>query len=95
MMAINTYWSLLTYSLVSLNAKLSKVKKGVDIIKALQVILEGCRKPKTIRTDRGMEFRSREVNKYLKIYPITVDSYAALFNCTPVDRASDSMMAPT
>ena len=31
----------------------------------------------------------------LVIYPITVDSYAALFNCTPVDRASDSMMAPT
>ena len=28
------------------------------------------------------------------INPITVDSYAALFNCTPVDRASDSMMAP-
>ena len=31
----------------------------------------------------------------LLINPITVDSYAALFNCTPVDRASDSMMAPT
>ena len=29
------------------------------------------------------------------INPITVDGYAALFNCTPVDRASDSMMAPT
>ena len=28
-------------------------------------------------------------------YPITVDGYAALFNCTPVNRASDSMMAPT
>ena len=27
--------------------------------------------------------------------PITVDGYAALFNCTPVDRPSDSMMAPT
>ena len=27
--------------------------------------------------------------------PITVDSYAAFFNCTPVGRASDSMMAPT
>ena len=27
--------------------------------------------------------------------PIMVGSYAALFNCTPVDRASDSMMAPT
>ena len=29
------------------------------------------------------------------INPIKVDGYAALFNCTPVDRASDSMMAPT
>ena len=27
--------------------------------------------------------------------PITVDHYAAFFNCTPVGRASDSMMAPT
>ena len=31
----------------------------------------------------------------LVINPIMVDNYAALFNCTPVDRASDSMMAPT
>ena len=31
----------------------------------------------------------------LVIYPVTVDGYAALFNCTPVNRASDSMMAPT
>ena len=29
----------------------------------------------------------------LVINPITVDNFAALFNCTPVDRASDSMMA--
>ena len=29
----------------------------------------------------------------LDINPITVDGYAALFTCTPVDRASDSMMA--
>ena len=29
----------------------------------------------------------------LVINPITVDGYAALFNCTPVDRASDSMRA--
>ena len=27
--------------------------------------------------------------------PITVDNYAAFFNCTPMGRASDSMMAPT
>ena len=31
----------------------------------------------------------------LVITPITVDGYAALFNCTPVDRTSDSVMAPT
>ena len=31
----------------------------------------------------------------LVINPITVDGYATLFNCTPVDRASDSMMTPT
>ena len=29
------------------------------------------------------------------INPITVDNFGGLFNCTPVDRASDSMMAPT
>ena len=27
--------------------------------------------------------------------PFMVDNYAAFFNCTPVGRASDSMMAPT
>ena len=27
--------------------------------------------------------------------PIMVDNFAAFFNCTPVGRASDSMMAPT
>ena len=31
----------------------------------------------------------------LVINPISVDNFAALFNCTPVDRALDSMMAPT
>ena len=27
--------------------------------------------------------------------PITVNNFVSLFNCTPMDRASDSMMAPT
>ena len=31
----------------------------------------------------------------LVINPITVDGYATLLNCTPVDRASDSLIAPT
>ena len=31
----------------------------------------------------------------LVIDPITVDSFASLFNCTPVGPTSDSMMGPT
>ena len=31
----------------------------------------------------------------LAFNPITVNNFASVFNCTPVDRASDSMMAPT
>ena len=31
----------------------------------------------------------------LDINPITVDNFASLCNCTPVGRASDSMMGPT
>ena len=31
----------------------------------------------------------------LVIKPITVDNFAALFYCTPVERASDFVMAPT
>ena len=31
----------------------------------------------------------------LVIYPFTVGIFAALFICTPVDRMSDYMMAPT
>ena len=31
----------------------------------------------------------------LVVNPITVDDCAALFNCTPVDRASNSIMTPT
>ena len=35
------------------------------------------------------------LNVLRKSARFTVDSYATLFNCTPVDRASDSMMTPT
>ena len=31
----------------------------------------------------------------LVVNPITADNFAALSNCTPVDRVSESMMAPT
>ena len=40
----------------------------------------------------GYNFNIMEQSICLVIYPITVDSFAALFNFTPVDRASDSMI---
>ena len=59
------------------------------------------------RTDFSVQFRkiiirhkriSYDLNAMqqsacLMIYPITVDYFAAFFNCTPVDQASDSMIA--
>ena len=43
----------------------------------------------------GYDFNVMRQSACLVINLITVDNFAALFNCTPVDRASDSMMAPT
>ena len=43
----------------------------------------------------GYDLNVMRQSACLVIYPIAVDSFASLFNCTPVDQASDSMMAPT
>ena len=43
----------------------------------------------------GYDLNVMRQSSCLVINPITVDNFAALFNCTTVDRASDSMMAPT
>ena len=43
----------------------------------------------------GYDLNGMRQSACIVINLITVDSFAALFNCTPVDRASDSMMAPT
>ena len=43
----------------------------------------------------GYDLNVMRQSACLVINPITVDNVAVLFNCTPVDRASDSMMAPT
>ena len=43
----------------------------------------------------GYDLNVMRKSACLVINLITVDNFAALFNCTPVDRASDSMMAPT
>ena len=38
----------------------------------------------------GYDLNVMRQSACLVIDPITVDNFAALFNCTPVDRASDS-----
>ena len=43
----------------------------------------------------GYDLNDMRQSACLVVNPITVYNCAALFNCTPVDRASDSMMAST
>ena len=43
----------------------------------------------------GYDLNVTRQSACLVINPITVDNFAVLFNCMPVDRASDSLMAPT
>ena len=43
----------------------------------------------------GYDLNVMRQSACLVINPITVNNFAALFNCTPVDLASDSMMAST
>ena len=43
----------------------------------------------------GYDLNVMRQSACLVISPITVDYFAALFICMPVDRASDSMMAST
>ena len=39
----------------------------------------------------GYDLNTMRQSVCLVINPITVDNFAALFNCTPMDRASDTM----
>ena len=43
----------------------------------------------------GYNLNVKRQSACLVTNPIKVDDYAVLFNCTPVDRDSTSMMAPT
>ena len=43
----------------------------------------------------GCNLKVMRQSACLVFNPIMVDNFAAFFNCTPVGRASDSMMAPT
>ena len=51
---------------------------------------------KIIRHKRiGYDLNVMRQSVCLGVNTITVDNFAALFNCTPMNRASDSMMVPT
>ena len=68
--------------------KFKKIRGMTDFSKKLRKII--------MRYKRiGYNLNIMRQSACLIINPITVDGYAALLNCTPVDRASDSMMAPT
>ena len=43
-----------------------KTKEGGEVVKAIQRIIQQGRQPKTIRTDKGREFRNKKVASYLK-----------------------------
>ena len=43
----------------------------------------------------GYDLNVMRQSACLVVKPVTVDNFVALFNCTPVDWASDSMMTPT
>ena len=43
----------------------------------------------------GYNINIMQQSACLVFNPITVDNFASLYNCPPVGRASDSMMAPT
>ena len=43
----------------------------------------------------GYDLNVMRQSACLVINPITVNNSAALFNCAPVERVSDSMMVPT
>ena len=51
---------------------------------------------KLITRSQGFQFNVVLTGHMLLVFnPIMVNDYAAFFNCTPVGRASVSMMAPT
>ena len=50
----------------------------------------------TLQTYIGYHYLNvMQQSVYLVFDLVMVDNYAAFFNCTPVGRAPDSMMAPT
>ena len=68
--------------------KLTKIVGRADFSDQFRKIIVRCG-----RVGYGMGVVRRSA--CLVFNPITVNNFASLFNCTPVGRASDSVMAPT
>ena len=64
-------------------------------LKELMIFLFSSEKIITRYRRIGYNLNVMRQSACLVFNPIMVDNYAAFFNCTPVGRASDSMMAPT
>ena len=64
-------------------------------LKELMIFLFSSEKIITRYKRIGYNLNVMRQSACLVFNPIMVDNYAAFFNCTPVGRASDSMMAPT
>ena len=68
--------------------KFKKIRSMTDISDQFRKIIKRYKRI-------GYNLNVMRQSAYLVINPIKVDGYAALFNCKPEDRVSDSMMAPT
>ena len=64
-------------------------------LKELMIFLFSLEKILTRYRRIGYNLNVMRQSVCLVFNPIMVDNYAAFFNCTPVGRVSDSMMAPT
>ena len=64
-------------------------------LKELMIFLFSSEKIITRYRRIGYNLNVMRQSACLVFNPIMVDNYAAFFNCTPVGRASDSMMDPT
>ena len=73
---------------MTLYTNLKKIRGMTDFSDQFSKIIMRCKRI-------GYNLNVMRQSACLVINPITVDGYAALFNCPQVDRASDSMMAPT
>ena len=70
----------------------------VDIFKKIEGMADFCDQFRKIivRYKRiGYNINIMRQSACLVLNPITVNNFASLINCTPVGRASDSMMTPT